>query len=155
MNEKDFQQFRAIVSIVLAALVAAVAALGWLLIQERRGNSTQSATTDALQQPPDQAASIKKDLRMEKAVTGKIVSIEPDSIVVDSEIIDISKLSSLDYNKSVRLPTINKKVTIAITASTQQVPDLGIGDVVTITTNEPVYGGADLTAVSISRFSSR
>lgn len=142
---RQLNQFKLTIIALFVLCFSAIGYIGW-----KFSPTVVSITQQKEQSAPtavEQSARIIDDLPL--MVTGKVVSINKNSVTITTEIVDESKLHTLDYSKVNRLPTIEKSLSVNTSRDTVMPVTPKVGDMIMITTNESVYRSNTLTAASI------
>jgi hypothetical protein len=115
-----------------------------------------SAVTSTANEDTNIGNKISTDLTNNtKSITGEIKEIADNYLMVEAEIIDLSKLADVDFSKSnVQLPRINKTFKVMIDEKTElpvkKLSDLKMfGRKAIIETNELIYKVDEFTATKI------
>lgn len=157
-NETSHQlrQLKILVAVLFVLVFGAIGYIGWESIsgkaddaisrtpQQDRQFTSDSSTQDARVQ------AIKSALEREHTIEGRVTSITSDSITINTQVVDQSKLADLDYSKSNELPMIERSIKIRLTKETAMPNIPKVGDSVSIDTNESVHKSNTTIAVSVA-----
>lgn len=147
MEQNLSQQLNQLKILVLVLAVLCINIIGYVLFGSSASPITEKKQDYREPTAADHAAKIVEEIGY--SVNGTVVNASPTSITVKADIVDDSKLASLDYSKSNLLETIEKTLAIDITKNTKISGTPKAGDMVMIQTNESIYRSSKLTAATV------
>lgn len=147
-------------NILITIIIGLIIIGGFLLYQQQRSiadleKQILGGTASVSSEPMifNEAEKIKKELKDETSIRGIIKQILDGMLIVEAEIVDLSKLDNLDYSESVELPALQKSYGVELDEDTVfiegQLSDLKAGDFVFILSNKSIYDTDELTAVEV------
>lgn len=160
MENETASQLRQLKTLVAILFVLLFSAIGYIWLEstsDKADDAVSSMSEQGQQSTPSASAqdaqvqAIKSSLERQTTVVGRVTSITSDSITINTEIIDLSKLADLDYSTSNDLPTIERSIKIRLTKGTTMSNTPKVDDTVAIETNESVYKSNTTTALTVDQ----